>query len=109
MFRRDSADRVSLHMSFDNVCIQVLDRQLYPAGRTQGVYGTLAQSSTLEGHLYPTLAHTSGLYPGQTLATQARTQPAYNLPASYPTTSRLLPTTTNICTNRLGAQVPCYP
>ena len=102
-------------MSFDNVCAKVSENQLYPAGRTlsyeyeQGVYGTLAQSSTLEGHLHPTLAHTSGLYPGQTLATQARTQPAYNLPASYPTTSRLLPTTTNICTNRLGAQVPCYP
>ena len=87
-------------------CSQVLDRQLYPAGRTlsyeQGVYGTLAQP------LLPTLAHSTGLYPGQTLATHARTQPAYNLPASYPTTSRLNPTTTNICTNRLGAQVPCY-
>ena len=84
----------------------MLDRQLYPAGRTlsyeQGVYGTLAQP------LLPSLAHTSGPYPGQTLATQARALPAYTLPASYPTASRLLPTTTNICTNRLGAQVPCY-
>ena len=96
-------------MSFDNVCAKVSENQLYPAGRTlsyeyeQGVYGTLAQP------LLPTLAHSTGLYTGQTLATQTRTQPAYNLPASYPTTSRLLPTTTNICTNKLGAQVPCYP